>query len=208
MNKYSNVKEHKSFGEIIFRFLFGFLIPFLAINGLILFLFIQTPKIIVLEADAKDYEENKIKFTVECMLPVIDLKTYFQEQEVPYSKFGAYYIIDATENGTYQVSATSLNKATVNSYINVETRDGEPPKINTADAVISGNVLSVTVTDDQSGINYDNVYGINEDQSTSEPTYVDRASGTIQFDFENKKKLTIHIEDNYGNSTEATFNAG
>lgn len=208
MNRRNHMKQNKDISGTITKVLFGFFIPFVTINGLILFLFIQTPKIIVLDTDAKDYEENKIKFYIESALPTVDIKTFFEEQEIPYTKFGFYYIIDSTNNGTYEINVKSLNGAVVNSYINIETIDSEPPIINTSDASISGGLLSVTISDSQTGINYDNIYGINEDQSTVEPSYIDKASGTVQFKFDDKKKLTIHVEDNYGNSSEATFNAG
>lgn len=208
MNKYRYKKDNKNTLSLIKKIFLGFLLPFVTINGIVFFLFIQTPKINVLDTDSKDYEENKIKFTIKSALPITNINVYFQDQEVPYTKFGAYYAIDAKDNGTYQIIVSSLNKASSNSYINIETVDSEPPKINTSEATITGDTLSVTITDGQTGINYDNVYGINEDQSTIEPSYIDKASGTIQFKFENKKKLTIHIEDMYGNSSEATFNAG
>lgn len=207
MNRKRYEQPKMSAGEILFRIFFGFLIPFVAINGIILFLFIQTPKIHVVDSESTDYEDSKIKFYTESLLPIIDIKTFFQENPIAYSKFGDYYIIDAKDNGTYQIIVTSLNKATVNSYVDIEAHDNDAPTINVDDAVIIGNTLTITVSDPLSGINYDNVYAIDENNNTESPKYIDKASGTIQFQFDSKKKLTIHVEDVNGNASEATFNA-
>ena len=193
-------------GEIILRFFFGFLIPFIVINGFILFLFIQTPKVQVVDSNSNDYDETKIKFTISCLLPISDVKTYYQETEIPYSKLGAYYIIDANDNGTYQIRVTSLNMATVNSYVDIEFRDSEPPTINSSDATITGDTLTFTVQDSQSEINYDNLYGTYEDSTTISPVYIDKASGTVQFKIDSTKKITIHVEDIEGNYSETSFN--
>lgn len=194
-----------SVGEIILRIVFGFLIPFVLINGIILFLFIQVPKIYIVDADSKDYEENKIKFTIDSFLPITDIHTSFQNTEVPYSKLGNQYVIDATNNGTYQIKVTSLNKATVNSYVEIETVDKEPPIIDLDNTIITGNTLTFSVTDNNSEINYDNIYATDEDGNKLTPSYVDKSSGTIQFKFDTNKKLTVHIEDNNGNYSETTF---
>lgn len=194
-------------GEILFRIFFGFLIPYVAINGIILFLFIQTPKIHIVDSDSAEYEDSKIKFYTESLLPIVDIKTFFQENPIAYSKFGEYYIIDAKENGTYQIIVTSLNKATVNSYVDIEAHDSDGPVINVDEAVVMGNTLTITVSDSLSGINYDNIYAIDENGNTESPKYIDKASGTVQFQFDSKKKLTIHVEDTNGNVTEAAFNA-
>lgn len=204
-NKRLKYKRKMSVAEIILRFFFGFLIPFVLINGTIFFLFIQTPKIQVVEQDSKDYEENKIKFSVNCLLPVTDVKTYYQESEVAYSKLGNAYIVNADNNGAYKINVTALNNSTANSIIEIDTQDSVPPTIDLDSAVITGNTLIISVRDNQSGINYDNLYATLENGTRLNPTYIDKSSGTVQFQITEGKKVVVHVEDDFGNHSDTSF---
>lgn len=204
-NKRLKSKRKMSIGEIILRFFFCFLIPYILINGIIFFLFIQTPKIHVVEQDSKDYEENKIKFSVNCLLPVTDVKTYYQESEIAYSKLGNVYIINADNNGAYKINVTALNNSTANSIIEIDTQDSVPPTIDLDSAVITGNTLIISVRDNQSGINYDNLYATLENGTRLSPTYIDKSSGTVQFQITEGKKVIVHVEDDFGNHSDTSF---
>ena len=201
----SKIKHKMSAVEILLRVFFGFLIPYTLINGIIFFLFIQTPKIIVTEQDSKDYEDNKIKFSIDSMLPLTDVKTYYQESEIAYSKLGNVYIIDAKDNGSYQIKVTSLNRSSANSTIDIETKDNVAPIINLDSAVITGNTLIISVHDNKSEINYDNLYATLENGTKLTPTYVDKSSGTVQFQITDGKKVIVHVEDATGNHSETSF---
>ena len=204
-NRRLKTKHKMPIIEIVLRIFFGFLIPYVLINGIIFFLFIQTPKIQVIDQDSKDYEENKIKFSIDCLLPITDVKTYFQEAEIAYSKLGNTYVIDAENNGTYQIKVMALNRASVNSIVEVETQDGVAPTIDLNSAIITGNTLILSVHDDQSEINYDNLYATLENGDKLTPTYVDKSSGTVQFQITEGKKIVIHVEDTFGNHSETSF---
>lgn len=207
MKKLNSVSKNKlSIKEIILRFFFGFLIPYLVINGIILFFFIQTPTINVVNMDSPNYEKDKIKFSIDCALPLLDIKTLFQDKEVPYSKLGDTYVVDVSDNGTYQIKVVALNKSAANSYVEVEAQDTLAPSIDIDNAIVAGNTLIISVYDDQSGINYDNLYATLSDGSKISPAYVDQASGTVQFQIENEQKIVIHVEDELGNHSETSFN--
>ena len=204
-NRRLKTKHKMPIVEIVLRILFGFLIPYVLINGIIFLLFIQTPKIQVIDQDSKDYEDNKIKFTVDCLLPITDVKTYYQESEIAYSKLGNTYIIEASNNGTYQIKAIALNRASVNSIVDVETKDSHPPTVDLDSAIITGNTLIISVHDGQSEINYDNLYATLENGNKLNPTYIDKSSGTVQFQITEGKKIVVHVEDTSGNHSETSF---
>lgn len=205
MNK-TLVKQKMSIAEILTRFFFGFLIPYLLINGILFFIFIQTPTIKIVGKDDAGYEENKIKFTVDCLLPIVDIKTYHDDAEISYSKLGDTYVIEVTENGVYKVNVTALNKSRANYSGSIENKDSTPPTVDLDNTIITGNTLIVSIHDDQSGINYDNVYATYDNGDTVKPNYIDKVLGTVQFQIESGKKLTLHIEDDLGNATETSFN--
>lgn len=196
----ANKKQKIDIGHAILRFFFGFLIPFVLINGLILFLFIQLPTIEV------EHDDSKIKFTVSCLLPITDVKAYFDQTEIPYTKVSDTYLIDANENGIYRIQVKAINGATKDQPITVESRDSEPPIINTDEAIIAGNTLTFNVQDTLSGINYDNLYITTDGETHVKPIYVDKPSGTVQFKIESNSSITIHVEDTLGNYAEKILN--
>lgn len=202
------VKNKMSPLEIILRFFFGFLIPFVVINGIIFFLFIQVPTINITKEDSSDYEESKIKFQVECILPITEIKTYFNDTDVPYTKNGDTYIINADENGTYKIVASALNKASSEALATLETKDVIAPTIDLENAVVTGNTLIFSVKDEQSEINYDNLYGLLENGEKISPSHIDAVSGNIQFKIESGEKIIIHVEDIEGNGADITFTIG
>ena len=187
------------------RFFFGFLIPFVIINGIVFFFFIQVPDITLVDKDSNEYEDSKIKFSVNCILPIIGIKTSYEDKEIPYIKYGDMYIIDANDNGTYQIAATALNRATAQVIATIETKDVTSPIIDVDNAVITSNMLIFSISDTESEINFDNIYAITESGDKVAPSYIDRSSNTIQFQIEAGKKLTVHVEDTEGNPTETTF---
>ena len=144
--KNNRTKHKMSALEIILRFLFGFLVPFVLINGLIFFLYIQYPTISTIGADDKDYENNKIKFTISCLLPITDVKTFLQDEELPYTKLGNVYIIDSSENGSYKITATCLNGAMSSVEVPLAALDNTAPIIDVENSRIVGNVLSVIIS--------------------------------------------------------------
>ena len=58
-------------------------------------------------------------------------------------------------------------------------------------------IWAITVSDISSGINYDNIYAIDEKGNTESPKYIDKASGTVQFQFDSKKKLALYKKSQY-----------
>ena len=201
------VKKKMSVLEIILRFLFCFLLPYVIINGLIFFLYIQVPTITLIDDESPEYEDSKIKFTISCLLPISDVKAYFDDKEISYSKLGDTYIIEASENGSYQINATALNKASTQVIATIETRDVVSPTIDIDNAIVTGNTLIFSVYDIQSEINYDKLYATLEDGSVIQPAYTDQSSGNVQFQIELGKKIIIHVEDIEGNATETAFTA-
>lgn len=199
------VKRKMSIGEIVLRFFFGFLIPYVIINGILFFFFIQVPNITLIDKESAEYEDSKIKFSVNCILPIINIKTSYEDKEIPYIKYGDMYIIDANDNGSYQIAATALNRATAQVIATIETKDVVSPIIDIDNAVITSNMLIFSIYDAESEINFDNIYAITENGDKIAPSYIDRSSNTIQFQIEAGKKLTVHVEDIEGNPTETTF---
>ena len=69
------IKDDSSKSGIL-RFFLGFLIPYLVINGLILFFVIQTPTITADEPDTKDYKSADVSFKVSSLIPMKSVIRY------------------------------------------------------------------------------------------------------------------------------------
>lgn len=206
MGKDKKVKNKKmSIAEIILRFFLGFLIPFVIINGLIFYIYIQSPNIKVISPDSDEFEKNKIKFTVDCKLPIKDVEVTFQDNVVAYTRLKDLYIVEVNTNGSYQITATAINNATAKCYGGVETIDSVAPTIDLDTAIITGNTLIISIHDDQSQINYDKLYATLEDGTKVEPKQVDKTIGSVQFQIDKGNKITVHLEDEHENSSETPF---
>ena len=191
--------------EVIARFFLGFLFPYIAINGLILFLFVSSPEIVIKDQNDNKHINSTILFTINSTLPIINVNITENETNIPYTKNGNDYSFTINENGSYLISATSINQMTTTTFATVETIDDTVPYIDLSTVAFSSNILSFNINDNESGINYENIYGTTTENKKIEPSYIDRSTGTIQFKLESYDGFIIHIEDLKGNYVENEF---
>ena len=209
--QYENEKRNTIL-NIFIRIIFGFLVPFFVINGLIYFLYTAHPTINIDTSDNAigDNGTANISFTIDCPIPLSSIIVYRNEDdgginEIPYTKLGDKYNINISENGTYIIVAKSLNNSVAKTSTYIDTLDNNPPTIYMENAILIGKSITFVISDDQSGINYDNLYSIDDSGRKEHPQSLDESSGTVTFRFENTKTLTIHVEDMSGNSFETTI---
>ena len=198
--------------NVFLRIIFGFLVPFVVINGLIYFLYTAHPTINIITNDnaIEDNGTANISFTIDCPIPLSSIVVYRNEEddtinEIPYTKLGDTYNINISENGTYIIVAKSLNNSIAKTSTYIDTLDNTPPTIHMENAVFVGKSITFEISDDQSGINYDNLYSVDDSGRQEHPQSLDESSGTVTFRFENTNSLTIHVEDMSGNSIETTI---
>ena len=209
--QYENEKRNTILNFFL-RIFFGFLVPFVVINGLIYFLYTAHPTIIITKNDNNIEEDGtvNVSFTIDCPIPVSSIIVYRNEEdntinEIPYTKLGDTYNINLSENGTYIIVAKSLNNSVARTSTNIDNLDNTAPTIHMEDAILIGKSITLVISDDQSGINYDNLYSIDDSGRKEYPQSLDESSGTVTFRFENTSSLTIHAEDMSGNSIETTI---
>ena len=200
-------KSHFDILEIIIRLFFGFIIPYIVINGIILFIYIDAPIIKIKEQDDNNFDAHEIEFTISSYLPIIELSVVSQDEIIEYKKVGEKYIVPITKNGTYKISAKSLNQMNGVTYKNVTSIDDTPPLINEETIVYTNGTLTFNIIDTQSGIDYNKIYIILPDNSQITPIYVDKSTGTVQFKIDDTNNIKIHIEDITGNFSDTVINA-
>ena len=209
--QYENEKRNTIINFFL-RIIFGFIVPFIVINGLIYFLYTAHPTINIIQNDnnVEDDGTANVSFTIDCPIPLSSIIVYRNEEdssinEIPYTKLGDKYNINISENGTYIIVAKSINNSVAKTSTYIDNLDNTPPIIHMEDAVLIGKSITFVVSDDQSGINYDNLYSIDDSGRKEHPQSLDESSGTVTFRFENTSSLTIHAEDMSGNSIETTI---
>lgn len=199
MNKNYESKDNKILKFILYAFL-----PYIIINGLILFLIIDKPEIIILNKDQENVKE--IRFVIKHILPIENISIINNEEKAYYYKDKREYVLPVDNNGTYKISATTINKMTDNVYVDINSKDDVNPTIDIENATYAAGNLTINIEDIDSGINYDAVYGIINDEITK-PSFIDKATGTVKFRISSNQNITVHIEDLAGNVTESTISS-
>ncbi len=197
------VKKNNSNSGIL-RFLLGFLLPYVLINGLILLFVIQTPSIEADEPDTKDYLNADVSFKVSSILPLKSVTATIEGQDVDLVKDGSTYKCTVSTNGNLNVTAVSINNMTKSSHIQVNLLDETNPVIDENSVVLGAGYLEFVVSDTQSGINWDSIYGVDSLGNNVKPTDINQATGKITFSMA-ADAITVYVKDNANNEATANF---
>lgn len=193
--------QKKSRGLSIFL---GFLIPYLLINGLILFLVITKPEIQAEEPDTSDYRNAHVNFQIDSVLPMRSVKATLEGDTVELAKNGKVYSAELTANGNLTISVESLNRMTDVAHISINVLDEASPSIDEESVIIGSGYVEFQVSDSQSGVDYDSIYGIDGDGDNLKPTDIDKTRGMITFAMKSDS-LTVYVKDLAGNQQTASF---
>ena len=206
MKRKNYEKPNINLPEILIKFFVGFLIPYAFINGLVLLLIISKPTINI-ESPKEDNDKTYISFTIDSFLPIKNVNVQFDDTDVEttytnyqFTKSNNVYTIDVSKNGDYTISTTAINGTKASTTISMGTLDDTPPTISSV--LLTSNSITFNVTDDDSSINYEEIFAYTPDGQIINPEYINKSTGTIQFSFDDTKELVIHVEDMKGNTYE------
>ena len=183
------------------RFLLFGVLPYLVINGIILLLVCSTPKISIEVRDTNDYVSTDIVFNVHSLLPLKDMKVTMESSPVEYERSGQNYRCTVSQNGTFYVEATSVNGMMRAAYADVSMLDDTAPAVDEESANIDQGVLSFAISDTQSGVNFDSIYAVVNEEETVYPSEVDKTLGTVTIPLPSKvSSIELYFEDMVGNA--------
>ena len=202
--KKHQTKIKSNINNILFKLFLGFLIPYLLINGIIFFIYTEVPRINIKE-QTDDKQLSKIEFTIDSKLPIIDVKVECLNEEVPYTKSGNVYSIDASTAGTYKITAKALNQLSAVSSCSIESLDDNAPIIHSENAIIANGTITITISDNQNALNYDSIYAKDENGNMLSAISIDQNTGSVQFNVSGLSSIIIHAEDMSGNASEANI---
>ena len=175
----------------VFAVLIGVTVPALLIK----------PSFTVTRIDEIAYKPT-YEIDVESLLPVDSVSASLDGEEVallsPESKI---FSADPNGNGTLTITVTLINGQSASQSVQVTGVDCKAPTI--VVETPTDNCIRLYVTDDFSGVNYETVYGIDEDGNPVQPLSVDPETGIITFPY-HKAVLDVYISDMAGNQTYMT----
>ncbi|MBT9777392.1 hypothetical protein GPL15_12855 [Clostridium sp. MCC353] len=179
-----------------------YILPFIVINGLIFFLVTTKPKCELVIGEDHDYLSTEIKLDIKSFLPTKDLTVTLDSEplELEQVKKNSYKAV-ITKNGALDISVKSANGMTASIYEYVGILDDNPPSLN--NSVVEDGILTFTIEDSQSGVNFDAIYATDSMGITIYPTSIDKATGTITFPIDSDG-LTIYTSDLSGNQGQTT----
>lgn len=186
------------------RFLLFYLLPYLIINGIILMLVISSPKIEFSGPDTNDYNTCTVQIDVHSLLPLKELSASIEGIPVELVKENGNYLATLEYNGNLAVTAVSLNGMQRTIYIPVNLLDDVKPVIDEESVYLQNGILEFDVSDTQSGVDFDSIYGVDGDGDNIKPTDIDKEKGHVTFSLKSDS-IHVYIPDLSGNVLEASF---
>ncbi|MDO4962370.1 MAG: hypothetical protein Q4E57_11080 [Eubacteriales bacterium] len=183
------------------KFLLFYVIPYFVINGIILLLVCSTPSISVELKDTNNYITTEAVFTVKSILPIKELNVSLESEPIEYEKSGSSYKCTVSKNGTLFIEAKALNGMARSNYTDVGILDDTAPSVDESSINISRGDLSFTISDTQSGVNYDSIIGIINDSEEIRPADYDKNTGYVTFKIPKMTdSIELRFEDMVGNA--------
>ena len=185
--------------------LLHYVLPYLMINSIILFFVLATPKLKVNEAtETDDPAVRTLLVHVDSILPIKEFTAKLEGKEQNFTKENQNYIISLTGNGNLRISAKSINGMMQVSNTQINSFDENPPVIDEDNVILGSGYVEFTVSDDQSGVDYATIYGIDKDGDNLKPTNIDEATGKVTFSMKSNG-LTVYVSDKSGNQVTGNF---
>lgn len=201
-NKGRVVRKKQTSG--IGKFFLFYFLPYVVINAIIFVLVIASPEIKTLDPVTTNYTSSTISFSVQSLLPLKEVTANIEGQEIPLTKAGGNYTADVSSNGNLSVTATSINGMKKTAYIPVNLLDDVAPEVDGDSVYLQSGVLEFDVFDNQSGVDFDAIYGVDSDGDNIKPTAIDKEKGHVTFSLK-ADSIEVHISDLAGNDRSVTF---
>ena len=180
-----------------------YVLPFIVFNSILFFCLTTKPKLSVVVEDTNDYLSTNVVLTVKSFFPTKSVSMTLDGEPLELEK-GRHRTYTATvyKNGSVETSVVNLNGMPATVFEHVNVLDDNPPEFSSTD--IQDGVVTLTVADSQSGINFDSIYALNSAGERVEPLSVDRASNTLSFEMD-PAGLHVFARDKADNEVQGTF---
>jgi len=196
--RYRKKQQNEWGGALLF-----YVLPFLVLNGLIFFCVTSQPKIEVEIADTRDYVVTEVTLTVKSFFPTKNIQLSLDDEKLELIKGKKRtYTAAITKNGTLEASVTNINGMSVILYEHANVLDDLPPNV---DYTSNGDgIVFVTVTDSQSGVDFDSIYAVDSTGQRVEPLTLDRSANAVSYEID-PAGLHVFAKDKAGNEVQRNF---
>lgn len=180
-----------------------YVLPFIVFNSILFFCLTAKPKLSVVVEDTNDYLSTNVVLTVRSFFPTKSISMTLDGEALELEK-GKHRTYTATvyKNGSIETTVVNLNGMPSTVFEHVNVLDDNPPEFSQTD--IQDGIVTITVADSQSGINFDSIYALNSAGERVEPSSVDRASNTLSFEMD-PAGLHVYARDKADNEVQGTF---
>lgn len=177
-----------------------YILPFIIVNGIIFYLATAKPKYDVAVGETHDYLTTDITFTIKSYLPTKNLSISINATPLELEKTGRKtYKATISQNGILEVSLDNFNGMTTTLFENINILDDDLPTL-TSHSIENG-ILSVTLADSQSGIDFSSIHAIDSTGTMLAPLSVDKANAHVTFEMD-PSGITLYASDMSGNVME------
>lgn len=186
-----------------FQLLLFYILPFIIINSIIFFLATTKPKYDLSVAETNDYRTTTVTFSIKSYLPLKEVTITLNSEPLDLKRTGKRtYTAVISTNGILDVYMKNFNGMSLSEYEVIDILDDGAPELVSYD--VNEGILSLTVKDTQSGIDYTSLHATTPSGTVIQPLSVDQSNGLITFQLE-PEGLTVSIKDLSGNEYLPTF---
>lgn len=196
-------KYHNTLDSNLIQLLLFYILPFILVNGIIFFLVTTKPKYEVVIEGTSDYRTTDITFTIKSVMPLKEVTIKMDAEPLDLVKVGKKtYRSTVNHNGSLEIYMKNFNGMALLEYAHIDILDDEPPAIE--DYVSEDGLLSFTIIDTQSGVDYSSISALTSAGQQILPLNVDKATGRVSFQMD-PNGLSVSVKDMSGNEYLTTF---
>ncbi len=185
------------------RLLLFYILPFVVVNLLIFFLVTCKPSCEVEVTGTDDYRTTEVTFTITSHMPLKNVTIRLDDEPLDLVQIGRKsYRSTITHNGILEIHMENFNGVAVTGYEVIDILDNQLPDV--VNYSMEDGVLTLVVSDSQSGIDYDNLTASKSDGQIITPTSIDKNTGTVTFDMD-PNGLIVNLRDMSGNEYQPSF---
>ena len=190
-------KYHNTLDSDLIQLLLFYILPFILVNGIIFFLVTTKPKYEVVIEGTSDYRTTDITFTIKSVMPLKEVTIKMDAEPLDLVKVGKKtYRSTVNHNGSLEIYMKNFNGMALLEYAHIDILDDEPPAIE--DYVSEDGLLSFTIIDTQSGVDYSSISALTSAGQQILPLNVDKATGRVSFQMD-PNGLSVSVKDMSGN---------
>ncbi len=198
-----NRRKQQNASDGFGHLLLFYILPFIVFNGILFFCVTARPKAVLTVADTNDYLTTEATLKVKSFFPLKSVTFTLDSQELQAVKDkNRTYVIPLTENGVLEAQLVNLNGMSSTLFEHVNILDDNPPTIENAS--IEDGIVTLTINDSQSGVNFNSIYALNSKNEQVEPLAADRNTNTLSFEMDSNG-LYVFAQDKAGKEVRGTF---